>query len=286
MAEELIAGCWTSAGACDASPTSVDDTSPLSIEDRVAAVADAGFKGFGIRHGDLMRVEASMGLPAFRRLLDDHGILHLELESIDHWFAEGPLRDSSNIVRRDLMRAAETIGARHIKIGADFRGGPFLPERLAPHLHALASDAFKAGTRVGLEPMPFADVRTPADGLNLVEMVDHPGVGLFLDVWHVGRAGIPMGSLSTIPARHIVGVELDDAPVEIVGSLLEDTFHGRRFPGEGVLDVAGFVAAIRATGYVGPWGVEMLSREFRTLPLEVATRRAFETSMRFLQLAS
>lgn len=281
---DLIAACWTSAGACDARPDTLDDRSPLPIRRRVEAVATAGFTGFGIRHGDLLRVETDPGFPVFRRMLDDHGLRILELEFLEGWFlpATDPRRPASDRARANLLRAAEALGARHIKIGADFDGGPFQPERMAPHLAELARQAADAGTRVALEPMPFTDVRTPSQGLELVELVDHPMAGLCLDIWHVERVGVPIASLAAIPGRRIVAVELDDAPREPEQDLLPDTFAGRRFPGEGDFDVAGFVAAIRATGFDGAFGVEMLSTSFRRLPVEEATHRAYATAARFV----
>lgn len=281
---DLIAACWTSAGACDARPDTRDDRSPLPIHRRVAAVAAAGFKGFGIRHGDLLDVERDPGFPTFRRMLDDHGLRILEFEFLEGWFlpATDPRRAASDAVRDDFLRAAETLGARHVKIGADFDGGPFEPERMAPHLLELARQAADAGTRVALEPMPFTNVRTPFQGLELIELVDHPAAGLCLDIWHVERVGVPVADVARIPGHRIVAVELDDAPREPEQDLLPDTFAGRRFPGEGDFDIAGFVAAIRATGFDGAWGVEMLSTAFRRLPVEEATRRAYATAARFV----
>jgi sugar phosphate isomerase/epimerase len=284
MPADLIAACWTTAGACDARPDTLDDRSPLSIERRVAAVAAAGFRGFGIRHGDLLTVERDPGFPVFRRMLDDHGLRILELEFLEGWFLPptDPRRAASDRARADFLRAAEALGARHIKIGADFDGGPFEPERMAPHLAELARLAQDAGTRVALEPMPFTNVRTPFQGLELVDLVDHPAAGLCLDIWHVERVGVPVADVARIPGHRIVAVELDDAPREPEQDLLPDTFAGRRFPGEGDFDVAGFVAAIRATGFTGAFGVEMLSTAFRRLPVEEGTRRAYETAARFV----
>jgi len=282
-ATDLIAACWTSAGACDARPDTFDDRSPLPIARRVAAVAAAGFTGFGIRRGDLLRVEADPGFAVLRRMLDDHGLRILELEFLEGWFLPaGPARAASDRARADFLRAAGALGARHLKIGADFSGGSFKPEPMAPHLAELARQAADAGTRVALEPMPFTNVRTPLQGLELIELVDHPAAGLCIDIWHVERVGVPVASLASIPGRRIVAVELDDAPREPEQDLLPDTFAGRRFPGEGDFDVAGFVAAIRATGFDGAFGVEMLSTAFRSLPVEEATRRAYETAARFV----
>jgi sugar phosphate isomerase/epimerase len=281
---DLIAACWTAAGACDARPDTLDDRSPLPIRRRVEAVAAAGFTGFGIRHGDLLRVEADPGFPAFRRMLDDHGLRILELEFLEGWFlpASDPRRAASDAARADFLRAAEALGARHIKIGADFDGGPFEPERMAPHLAELARQAADAGTRVALEPMPFTNVRTPFQGLELVDLVDHRAAGLCIDIWHVERVGVPVAEVARIPGHRIVAVEPDDAPREPEQDLLPDTFAGRRFPGEGDFDVAGFVAAIRATGFDGAFGVEMLSTAFRALSVEEATRRAYQSAARFV----
>jgi sugar phosphate isomerase/epimerase len=264
---------------------SSDDSSPVPIDVRLAAVRDAGFKGFGIRHSDLLQVEQGIGFAAFRRMLDDHGLVHLELEFLEDWMFEGPERVVSDEHRADFLRASEALSPRHIKIGANLRGGDFVPERLAPHLIKLADDVANAGTRVALEPMPFADVRTPADGLQLIEMVDHPAAGLCLDIWHVERADVDPKTLVSIPGHRIFSVELDDAPREFTGSIIDDTFDGRLFPGEGDFDIPGFVEAVRATGYTGPWGVEMLSVDFRAMPVEEATVRAYSTSIAFLDFA-
>lgn len=277
---DLIAACWTTAGACD--PMGSDDRSPLPIEDRVRAAARAGFRGFGIRHGDLLRVEETLGFSGFRSLLDDNGMRHLELEFLEGWYATGEERAASDAQRADLLRAAETLGARHIKIGGHFAGGPLDVDHVAEELHRLGVDAGNAGTKVGIEPMPFADVKTPELGLEIVRKADHPAAGLFVDIWHVARAAVGFESLSSLPAEHLFGIELDDAGAEVHGTLIEDTFNGREFPGEGVLDVQAFINAIKRTGYQGPYGVEMLSTQFRQLPLEEAVRRAYDTTIRFL----
>lgn len=283
---ELIAACWTSAGACNAGSMSSDDSSPVPIRERVEAVSRAGFKGFGIRHSDLVKVERGIGFADFRRLLDDNEITVLELEFLEQWFEVGEERARSDEHRADFLRASEALRPRHIKIGADFRGGPFVAERLAPHLAKLAQDAADAGTKVSLEPMPFCDIRTPDQGLELIEMVDHPAAGLCLDIWHVERAGVDVTTLASMPVGRIFSVELNDAPRKFTGTMLDDTFNGRAFPGEGDFNIPGFVEAIKSTGYVGPWGVEMLSIEYRKLPVAEATRRSFSTSIAFLEEGS
>jgi sugar phosphate isomerase/epimerase len=74
-------------------------------------------------------------------------------------------------------------------------------------------------------------------------------------------------------------VELNDGTFEAPWSLHEDTVNHRRFCGEGEFDVRGFIEAMRALGYPGPWGIEVLSEEHRSWPLERLTTHAFNTTM-------
>ncbi len=276
---ELIAACWTTAGACD--PMGVDDRSPVPIRDRVEAAAQAGFAGFGLRHGDLLVVEEMIGFGEFGRMLAVNGIKYLELEFLEGWYSAGEERARSDAQRADLLRAAETLGAIRIKVGGHFAGGPLDVAHVTDEFGKLAEDARQAGTAVGIEPMPFADVKTPEMGLEIVTKANHRHGGLYVDIWHVARAGVDVASLASLPVECISGVELDDADHEVRGTLIEDTFNSRRFPGEGDLDVRGFIDAIKKTGYSGTWGVEMLSTDYRSLPVAEATRRAYDTTARF-----
>ncbi|WP_413802518.1 sugar phosphate isomerase/epimerase family protein [Streptomyces iranensis] len=279
LSVDLIATCWTTAGACE--PLSSDDRSPLPIRQRVEAASEAGFRGFGIRHGDLREVEETLGFSAFRRMLDDHGMVHVELEFLGGWSSDDPeVRSASAVLRADLLRAAEALGARHIKVGGVLaaEGGTLDTDRVATRFARLAEDAAQAGTMVGLEPMPFFEIRTPQIAQEIVEKAGHPSGGLFLDVWHVARAGVDYEDIAALSARQIVGVELDDASQCIVGTLWEDTHNARLFPGEGDLNVKSFVSAVKRTGYTGPFGIEMLSSDFRKLPLAEAVQRAYSTT--------
>ena len=59
---DLLATCWTSAG--DVVPGRNGDVSPLTVEERVVAVAKAGYRGFGIAAPDLAVVRDTIGYPA------------------------------------------------------------------------------------------------------------------------------------------------------------------------------------------------------------------------------
>jgi sugar phosphate isomerase/epimerase len=73
-------------------------------------------------------------------------------------------------------------------------------------------------------------------------------------------------------------VEIDDADAEIRGTLLEDTLNHRRFCGQGALDVPAFLRAVRAQGYEGPFGIEIISEIERCRPFADVAADAIRTT--------
>jgi sugar phosphate isomerase/epimerase len=275
--EPLLATCWTTAG--DAAPLRGDARSPVPLRTRIEAAAEAGFRGFGVTHVDLQAAKAELGgLSGIRTVLDDNGIEYREVELLVDWWTTGPAREASDRVRRDLLEAAAALGARTVKIGPDFPDAPGDWDARVEALAGLGRDAAEHGTRVALEFLPWSNVADVHQGLALVEAAGHAAVGLLVDVWHVGRAGTPATDLAALPAERIFGVELNDFDTEPAGTLFEDTRDRRRYCGEGTFDLEGVVRALRAAGWSGPWGVEILSEEHRATEVHKAVAKAFDTA--------
>lgn len=127
--------------------------------------------------------------------------------------------------------------------------------------------------------MPFSNVATLEVARAIVEGAGAPNGGLLLDLWHVVRGGIGYDQVAALPAGTIASVELDDGAAEPIGSLWDDTIFHRRRCGEGAFDVRGFIDGVRAAGYTGPYGVEVIGTDHRLLPLREAAQRAYETTM-------
>ncbi|MEU9892356.1 sugar phosphate isomerase/epimerase [Streptomyces phaeochromogenes] len=275
-AEDLLATCWTTAG--DAAPGRPDQRSPLTLRERVEAAGSAGYKGFGLLYADLVEAERAYGLPGIRSLFEDNGLVHIELELLTDWWADGAPRAASDAVRLELLRAAEALGVSHLKIGPDVEDRPWELDLWAEEFATLAAQADGAGARLAIEFLPWSNLRTVHDGLRLVETAGHPAGGLIIDVWHTERAQTPPADLASVPASRIVGVELNDADSEVIGTLFEDTVRRRRLCGEGSFDLTGIISALRTAGWTGPWGVEILSDAHRALPVGEAAEVAYRTA--------
>jgi len=274
--EDLLATCWTTAG--DAAPLRGDERSPYPLRDRVEAAAEAGFRGLGLNYSDLIAAEEEYGVAGIRSMLQNNGLVHVELELLTDWWTTGPVRAESDSVRRGLLNAAEALGARDIKVSPDVSDGPWDRALWAVEFSRLAADARAAGTKVGLEFLPWSNIKTVHDCLRLIHDAGHEAGGLLIDVWHTERARTPPTDLAAVPLKHIVGVELSDADETPVGTPFEDTVDRRRLCGHGSFRLQEFIRALRSTGWTGPWGVEILSATFRQLPLRQAVTAAYQTA--------
>ena len=273
---DLLASYWTIAGS--ALPLTNKEYSPFDFKARAESAARAGFKGIGIWHADLFHILETSTLKEMKQILDDNGLEHIEIEFLTGWFLDGEPKKQSDILKRKLLAAAEVLGARHLKVGDLQKQMTPMPQ-LIEAFAALCADAANHGTRIVFELMPFAMISTLADALTLVRGADAKNGGLLIDIWHISKLRIPFRELAKIPPQFLLAAELNDGTFEAPWTLLEDTINHRRLCGEGEFDVKGFVAALQQAGYDGPWGVEVLSSEFRKKPLEELTTRAFKTAM-------
>jgi sugar phosphate isomerase/epimerase len=275
--KNILATCWTWAG--DAAPARGDETSPVPIARRIQAVADSGWTGVNLVHADLAKIRDDIGLPKLKTMLDDHGITTVEVEFITNWWTDGDMRRASDRLRDELFDAAAVLGANVVKTGAELQSfgataGTASLDLFAEKFDELATAAGQHGVRVALEPMPMSNITTINAGADFVRTVGNPHGGLVVDTWHVSRGGTDFADLpSILPMEHVFVVELDDASAEVIEPLWDDTCDRRKNPGEGELGTVDFVVAMVQAGWTGHWGVEIISAEQRSLPVEEAVAK-------------
>lgn len=165
-----------------------------------------------------------------------------------------------------------------MKVG-DFKNAPVGMPRLIDEFAALCADGAKHGQTIGFEFMKSAMIHEYNDCLAMVEGAGAANGGLIVDIAHTNALGITNAQVATIPGRYMISVELGDnhrrtAPGYDPGA--------RRYCGEGELDIAGFIAAARATGYAGPWAVEVFNRNHKDWPLETLDEVAYRTTLPFV----
>ncbi|MBZ5501935.1 MAG: sugar phosphate isomerase/epimerase [Acidobacteriia bacterium] len=273
---ELLGSYWTLAGG--AIPHTDKDYSPFDFKDRVEAAAKAGFKGIGIWHTDLAHILKTRSLKEMRQILDYNGIKHFELEFLTGWFLDGEAKKESDQWKKLLFTAAETLGARHVKVG-HFVKEPVAMPRLIESFAGLCAEAANHGTKILFELMPFGMIDTLTDTMTMIKGAGAKNGGVIFDLWHLVKLGIPYDDVARVVGQCEVGVELNDGTFQCPWDLHEDTINHRRLCGEGEFDVKGFVKKMLQAGYSGPWGIEVLNAELRQRPLEELVTRSFNTTM-------
>ncbi|MES2970155.1 MAG: TIM barrel protein [Pseudomonadota bacterium] len=241
------------------------------FRDKLTAIAEAGFDGIEIFEQDFTAFD---GTPRdVGKMVRDHG---LEITLFQ------PFRDFEGLPEPYRTRAfarAERKFDLMAELGTDLvlvcssvhpetMGGI---DRAADDFGALGDIAASRGIRVGFEALAWGrHINDHRDAWEVVRRADHPNVGLILDSFHTLGRKIDPDTIRRIPGDRIFFVQLADAPA-IEMDLLYWSRHFRNMPGEGDLDVTGFMRAVTATGYGGPLSLEIFNDQFRSgLPRLVA----------------
>jgi sugar phosphate isomerase/epimerase len=102
--------------------------------------------------------------------------------------------------------------------------------------------------RIALEFMPMSSLRSLPDAMAVIGEVGLPNVGLLVDTLHLARSqGGAAGLAVTDPAR-IFLTQICDAPAQLApgSTLYDEAMSGRLYPGDGALDLAGYLRALPA----------------------------------------
>lgn len=281
---DILGSYWTLAGG--AYPHTDHEYSVFDFKDRVEAAAKAGFKGIGLWHADLEHTLKSRSLKEMKQILDDNGIIHLELEFLTDWFLDGERRKKSDETRKMLMEAAEVLEARHIKVG-DFFDDPCPMPRLIECFADLCTEAADRGTKILYELIPISVVKTLDDTLALVKGAGADNGGFIFDTWHVFSLGITLEEIERkVTTKTLLGVELNDGPrimPQDPEGWTDATVNHRLLCGEGEFDLKGFIQCMDKIGYDGPYGIEVLNAEIREWPLDKIMKRTFDTTLAVFQ---
>ena len=234
-----------------------------ALDEKLAAIAAAGFDGVEIFENDLLVYDASPR--DVGGMVRDQG-LHITLFQ--------PFRDFEGMPNTQRDRAFDRAERKFDvmqELGADLvlvcsnvspasLGGI---DRAAADFHELGERAAKRGLRIGYEALAWGRyVNDHRDAWEVVRRADHANVGLILDSFHTLARKIDVGSIRSIPRDKIFFVQLADAPL-IDMDVLYWSRHYRNMPGEGDLPVTDFTRSVAATGYDGYFSLEIFNDQFR-----------------------
>jgi L-ribulose-5-phosphate 3-epimerase len=112
-------------------------------------------------------------------------------------------------------------------------------------IHNLLGEAERWGVIIALENVWNAFLVSPVDMREMIDRINSPWVGCYLDVGNILRYGLPEDWIQTLGQR-IVRVHVKDFQQSM------GTVEGFCLPGDGDVDWPTVMAALRRVGYDGP----------------------------------
>jgi sugar phosphate isomerase/epimerase len=261
-----------------------------NLDEAITAAQRGGFQGVEFNPAEIAdRIEAQ-GLEAVNRLFADAGIRPAGFGlPVDWRGTEENWQKGLDALPR-LAQAAAAIGCGRTMtwIMPCSNDRPF-DENRAFHVTRftpIARILAQHGCRLGLEfigPKTLRESQKYPFIYTLEGMLDMardigPNVGLLLDAWHWYTSGGTLEELRALRPEQIVYVHVNDAPAGI--PVEEQIDNVRALPGEtGVIDIAGFLSALRHIGYDGPITPEPFSASLRELPSDEERLRVVGAAM-------
>jgi len=259
---------------------------PASLEEKVQAVAGAGYDGIELWADDLARHEQAGGsLADLAKRLRDLGLAVPNI--IGLWNAMPPTDEEKAKGLdglRQRMRLAAAVGAGCIAAVP----GPDRPDIdvrwAAARYRELLDLGREIGVRVGLEFLgPMKGVHTLGQAAAIAMEADRPDACVVADTFHMYRGGSAWGGLKFVRGSLYAVWHVNDVPRQPAQFDLKDS--DRVYPGEGILPLAQVLRDLWAGGFRGPLSLELFHREeWKKPPGEVA-KRGLEAMRRMIAAA-
>jgi sugar phosphate isomerase/epimerase len=174
-----------------------------------------------------------------------------------------PKAEYRKIVRDRIAAVSEVLQKSNTRLGLEFLGVL----------------QFRAGRADGPPPNPF--IWTLPETLALAKECG-PNIGVILDVWHWHHSGGTTADILATEASRLVHLHISDAkpmPPEAVRDNM------RVLPGEGVIDLVGFLRALKTIGYADGVSPEPLGRVPAEMSAEDAAKLGLETTLAVMKKA-
>lgn len=179
------------------------------------------------------------------------------------------------VVQKRLSAVAGVLATHEMRLGLEFLG-PLMFRRARPRPGAPPPDP------AALPPTPVPFVWTLPETLRLCE-ASGPNVGVTLDAWHWHHSGGSAGDIRAADPKRIVHVHVSDArampPEEVLDNM-------RLLPGEGIIDLMGFLGALKAIRWRGGVAPETIGPRIPDgMPPEESARLGLKTTLAVMKRA-
>jgi 4-hydroxyphenylpyruvate dioxygenase len=243
-----------------------------TLEGKLRAAAAAGFRAVEIFDTDF--VASALSASEVKALLDELGLACVLYQPLrDFEGMPEPHRSRAFARARQKFEVMQALGCDRLLLCSNCAPqASGERERIIADFRDLGGLAAEYGVTVGYEALAWGrHVSDHRVVWEIVQAVDHPNIGILLDSFHSLARNIPNESIRVIDPAKLVFVQLADAPLLDMDYLYWSR-HFRNLPGQGGLDLTGYVAEILRIGYDGPLSLEIFNDRFRANSAEMVAR--------------
>jgi len=166
--------------------------------------------------------------------------------------SETPKDELRRLYKARLSECAGTLARSHCRLGLEFLGPLHIRKQFAHEFIWKMNEMLEFAKECG------------------------SNVGLTLDAWHWHHAGGTVADILAAGKDRIVVVHFDDAP-DLPPDKIRD--NQRLLPGEGIIDLTGFLKALEKIGYQDSLSVEVFGRGLKEMAPAESARLCLESSL-------
>lgn len=253
-----------------------------NIRDFVARAKRHGYAAVEFDVREVANIIQQEGVQAARAIFSESGVEPVCFGLPVEWRKDAETFKEGLQALPQLARAAQAIGCT--------RTATWLPPsinefpaaysvRMAERFREIARVLADFDVRLGLEWVGPATARTARyewihtlhQLLDFEAEIGAPNLGLLVDSFHWFCMEGTVEDLERLTNEQIVHVHINDAPNKPPAEQMD---FQRLLPGEGIIDLVGFLRALKKVGYDGGIAIEVFHQELQQMPPEEATARA------------
>ncbi|NWA62019.1 sugar phosphate isomerase/epimerase [Pantoea sp. B9002] len=154
---------------------------------------------------------------------------------------------------------------------------------LLENISAIADIGAPHGIKFQIEVVAFTAFNSLQHALDLIKQSGKDNLGVVVDFWHLhAGGGTTPDEVARMDKELIYGVHFCDGRAAKPGEAWDEWVQRDYAPGEGDVDIAAWVAAVKATGYDGVWSPELLSPQNWEDDLWDISRHCYEDMNKYI----